>query len=390
MKLTDTGIRALSVRPKGQKTYWDDTLKGFGCRVSQGGAKSFVVQHGPERRLITIGRYPILSLADAREEARRILAELTLGKHRPRSVRWDDAKEQYLAACKEKNRPSTVAGYTRLLNRHFPFKRLQLSDLAYEDIERRLALIKMPAERNHALVGVKSFLSWCQKPPRRYIAHNPCEGMAPTKRKARRRVLTGEELAAVFRTAMNGSEAFSRIVAVLVLTGQRRREIASLRRSWCVARERLITLPDHITKNKCEHTFPYGPLVEQVLGSIPNTGSDLFFPPYRSHVRGKPTDTYAGWGKDKKAFEIRCGVTNWTLHDLRRTFATRLAELGVLPHVIERLLNHRLGSISNQTQSIVTQVAEVYNLATFLPEMRAAIDLWEQKLSRFLRETKAA
>jgi hypothetical protein len=102
VKLTDTGIRALLVKPKGQKTHWDDTLKGFGCRVSQGGAKSFVVQHGPERRLITIGRYPIISLADAREEAKRILAELTLGKHRPRTARWDDALKQYLDACNEK------------------------------------------------------------------------------------------------------------------------------------------------------------------------------------------------------------------------------------------------------------------------------------------------
>jgi hypothetical protein len=112
---------------------------------------------------------------------------------------------------------------------------------------------------------------------------------------------------------------------------------------------------------------------------------DLYFPPYRAHVRGKPTTIYAGWSKDKKAFDKLCGVTQWTLHDLRRTFATRIAELGVLPHVVERLLNHRLGAISNKTQSIVTELAEIYNLATFLPEMRTAIDLWEQKLNSSLR-----
>ena len=105
---------------------------------------------------------------------------------------------------------------------------------------------------------------------------------------------------------------------------------------------------------------------------------------------GNPTTTYAGWSKDKKAFDKRCGVSKWTLHDLRRTFATRIAELGVLPHVVERLLNHRLGAISNKTQSIVTDVAEVYNLAIFLPEMRAAVVVWENKLTSLLRLSKAA
>ena len=78
-----------------------------------------------------------------------------------------------------------------------------------------------------------------------------------------------------------------------------------------------------------------------LLVRLSNAEGDLYFPPYRSHVRGKPTKTYAGWSKDKKAFDKRCGVSKWTLHDLHRTFATKLAELGVLPHVVERLLNHR-------------------------------------------------
>jgi hypothetical protein len=100
--------------------------------------RSFVVQHGPDRRFVTIGRYPVVSLADARVEAKRVLAELTLGKQRPRSARWDEAADQYLDACNEKNRPSTVRGHRRLLNRHFPFKRRHLGDIAPEDIERKL------------------------------------------------------------------------------------------------------------------------------------------------------------------------------------------------------------------------------------------------------------
>jgi integrase len=246
----------------------------------QGGTKSFVVQHGPDRRLVTIGRFPVVSLADARAEAKRVLAELTLGKHRPRTARWDEALKQYLDACNEKNRPSTVQGYKRLINRYFPFKLRQLGEIVAEDIERKLASIKAPAELNHALVAVKTFLGWCQKPPRRYIAHNPCEGMAPTKCKSRKRVLSDGELAEVFRIAFEGTDAFSHIVTLAILTGQRRSEIASLPRSWCNPRERLITLPDHITKNGVEHTFPYGDFVEQVLARRSNVvKGDLYFPP---------------------------------------------------------------------------------------------------------------
>ena len=193
----------------------------------------------------------------------------------------------------------------------------------------------------------------------------------------------------MFQTALEGADRFSHIVALAILTGQRRNEIASLRRSWCDSRERLITLPDHITKNSVEHTFPYGDFVERILLRRSNVmDGDLYFPPYRLHVRGIPTTTYAGWGKDKKAFEKRCGISGWTLHDLRRTFATRLAQLGVLPHVVERLLNHRLGAI--KTETVLTDVAEVYNLATYLPEMRQAIDLWEQRLNLLVSATKAA
>jgi Arm DNA-binding domain len=159
VRLTDIAVRTLSLPTKGQRTHWDDTLPNFGCRVSQGGTKTFVVQHGPDRRLIRVGRYPVISLADARSEAKQLLAQMTLGKHRPRSVRWDEAVERYIAACKEKNRPSTVRSYERLLVRHFPFKRCQLIDITYEEIERKLAKINAPAERNHALVGVKTFLA---------------------------------------------------------------------------------------------------------------------------------------------------------------------------------------------------------------------------------------
>jgi integrase len=107
--------------------------------------------------------------------------------------------------------------------------------------------------------------------------------------------------------------------------------------------------------------------------------------------RDRPANDFAEeLFRHKKAFDERCGVSNWKLHDLRCTFATRLDKLGVLPHVIERLLNHRMGAISNHTGGILTDVAEVYNLASYLPEMRQAISLWDNKLTGLLQFLKAA
>src|SRR5262245_7004648 len=123
MRLTDISVRQLAAPVKGQRIYFDDTLRSFGCRVSQGGTRTFVVQSGFDRQLITIGRYPTITLAAAREEARRILAERILRKRRPQSIAWDDAKTRFLADCADRIRPSTFGNYKRILEKYFPFGR---------------------------------------------------------------------------------------------------------------------------------------------------------------------------------------------------------------------------------------------------------------------------
>jgi integrase len=381
MRLTDITVRSLPAPPAGQKVYYDDMLPNFGCRVSQGGARTFIVRHGPDRNLITIGRYPIISLSEARQLARERLAEIILGRHRPRTARWDDAVKLFLAACKDKNRPRTVRDYTSRLKRHFKFGRRQLTEITPDDIEAKLRKIHAPSERSHALVIVKAFLSWCQKPPRRYIDRNPCDGMSPTKGPSRKRVLHQEEITVVLRAALYNGGQFGSIVALLLLTGQRRGETGCLRRSWFDFDQRTITFPASITKNGRSHTIPYGDMAARVLERIPDTG-DLLFPASRDHVRGIPTTSYAGWAKDKRALDKKSGVTEWTLHDLRRTFATNLAKLKVLPHITEKLLNHTGGTISG--------VAAIYNRFEYMDEMRAAINAWEAYLTSLLTQISAS
>ena len=90
--------------------------------------------------------------------------------------------------------------------------------------------------------------------------------------------------------------------------------------------------------------------------------------PHRDLVFGIGQDGYAGWSKGKTALDAACGVKEWTLHDLRRTAATGMADLGVQPHVIEAVLNHVSGHKAG--------VAGIYNRSTYANEKRAALDLW--------------
>jgi integrase len=390
--LTELGIRAVKRPSRGTITLWDGSQKHFGLRISQGGTKSFIVLFGSGRRQ-SIGRYPTISLAEARAEAKRLLAEHTLGRHRPGAVRFDQATAEYFVDLEQRvqqgiNRPRTLACYRRFINRYFKFRRTLLSDITHEDITRRLP--KAPAERNHALAAIKIFFSWAQKPPRRYVPHNPCEGMTIAKRPSRSRTLTKAELATILRTALEGTDCISRIVALLICTGQRRGEITALQWSWINTNDGTIRLPDSITKNKSEHTFPFGELAAGIIANIaPEEKGDHLFPASRAHVDGKPTTIFNGFQTTKPEFDQRCGISNWTLHDVRRTFATGLAELGTLPHIIERLLNHKFGSISNRADAIVSAVAEVYNRATYMPEMRNAVAKWETHLNSLLSPADA-
>ena len=383
-RLTDIGMKALRLPETGkQEVYWDENLRGFGVRISPAGAKTFFVMRSTDlsRTRETIGRYPEISLAEARTEAKRILAERTLGKSRPTNITYDEALKRFLLACEQKNKPRTVADYRRHLNLHFKFGAMQLSEITLKEISRRVDRLKAtPSEQSHAFVALKIFLRWAVK--HRMLERSPIEMMTiPSRKGGRERALNSDEIAAVYSAARSTPYPFGTIVQLLLLTGQRRGEIAALRWDWIDQPNKTITLPSSITKNGRQHTFPYGELVEAVLAAIPLQG-DFLFPATRTNVRGKPTTIFNGWGKPKALLdaaiaEAGAAIPHWTLHDLRRTFATNLAALETPVHVTEKLLNHLSGTVSG--------VAAIYNRHTYMDEMRRAITSWEQLLSGLLR-----
>jgi integrase len=363
LRLTDISLRSLARPERGQVDYWDQLLPCFGCRVSQGGTTTFILKK--DNRRISIGRFPIISLAQARAQAKRLLAEHTLGQLRPRSISIATAREEFLADCARKNRTRTVADYRRLLTKYFSYKDA-LQDISHGDITRRLNKITAPSERNHALVAGKVFFNWAVK--KRYLSDNPVDGATQHATVARSRVLSDEEIRAIW-LACDG--IFGTIVKLLILTGQRRGEIAALRPDWIDAAKRVVTFPASITKNRREHVLPYGTLTSDLLEAVPETVG-LLFP-----ARGKDTP-FNGFGKCKVALDTRARIEPWTLHDLRRTFATNLAALGIAPHIVERVLNHSSGTISG--------VAAIYNRFQYMDEMRAAIALWEERLDSLLAQ----
>ena len=370
---SDVKLRSLPLPEKGQTDYWDTTLASFGLRVSQGGAKTFVLNMHNRRH--TIGRYPVISLSEARTEAKRLLAEKTLGKTRLEAITFKQALDLFLAEKEKSRRPNTVANHRQRMNAHFSFQG-QLGDFTHQEFARRLRRIATTSEHDHALSVGKTFFTWAFN--HRYINDNPTRGLSPHGHKSRARVLSDAELKLIWNASDRDElpEHFRTIVKLLILTGQRRTEIASLQKSFYSHNQQTLCLPGDLTKNHTEHTFPIGGTTCQLLNALlTDTSISLFFP-----ARGKPNKCFNGWSKSKVVLDKLSGVTGWTLHDLRRTFRTNLSKLGVAPHISERLLNHI---------SARSEVEATYDLYTFLPEMRKAMELWEAHLTSVLGITTA-
>ena len=306
--LTDKLIRSAKPPERGSVAIFDTTIRGLCLRISVGGTKSFCLVHGKKRTRTNIGKYPQLSLAEARSECRRIIAERTLGLRNPEpSLAADKAVEAFIAACELRNKPRTVADYRRLLTRHFvrEFGSRSLDAIKTRDISRIIdGLRATPTEQNHAHTAMAIFLRWCVR--RGYIEQSPMERLQlPARLKARARVLPEEELATIWAVS-DGQGPFGQIVQLCILLGQRRSEIGQLQWDWIDERERTITFPAAVIKNNRSHTIPYGAMASAIINAIPRRSIHLF--PGRD-----PARPFVGWSKCKLRLDnaLRDGV-KWT------------------------------------------------------------------------------
>lgn len=365
--LTDIVARSAKPSERGQYTLWDGSLPGFGLRIG-GTSKTWTVMVGPERRRISLGRYPAMGLQAARLEAKRVLLAASLARNSgAMSITFAAALEKFVEVGLQNVRASTAKDYQRILRKHFePRLRARLlSEITRHDINKVLdgMVGEAPASANEAFSVIRLFLRWALR--RGYLMNTPCEGMQmPAKRRTRDRVLTPTELVQVLKTA-EAVETLGTIIVLLILTAQRRGEIAHLRSNWVDRDNALIRFPRDITKNGHEHILPATPLVLRLLPRR----EGLLFP-----ARGQPERAFNGWSKTFDAFRASCGLEDFTLHDLRRTAATMMAEQGTPPHIIERILNHITGSTAHS----ITTLGRIYNRYLYFDEMRVALMRWEE------------
>lgn len=386
MKLTDKAVAAAMLPPGEEELIlWDGVLQRFGLRLrrrrSDGPTvKRFICQYrraGGSRKQ-TIGSPDVLSVEDARKEAKKILAKVALG-HDPaaeRRERRDKDKvtlrsvvDEYLAAKRGELRAKTMREIERYLTAppYFgPLFRMPIDTVTRRDVALRVAAITRehgPIVARRARAALSAFFVWAMRMG--IVEHNVVIGtIEPKGNGPRERTLSDDELGRVWRACQD--DDYGRIIKLAILLGARRQEIGGMRESefsdldgpqpsW--------TIPAARSKSGRPLTLPLLPMAAEIVRSVPRLVSrDQLFGSYSSQG-------FANWDRGKRALDARSGVTGWTPHDLRRTLSTRLHDLNTPPHIVEAVLGHVGGHKSG--------VAGRYNWAAYKAQIRSALATWE-------------
>ena len=360
-----------------QKTdhiFFDERLKGFGLRVRAGtNIKVWLYQYSLHNRTqrVKIGEWPAMQPAEAYDRARVLHAERHAGGDPAHAKRqrqeaketFGDVVRQYLQAKKLHLRPRTYQETERyLMTTALSLHTTPLHFVQQQDIAKLLnaaAAGGHDATANQLRAKLTALFGWAAEQGKRQ--DNPARNTGRLKESSRERLLSDAELAAIWHALPEGD--FGSIVKILMLTGQRRNEIGGLRWSEIAGDE--IRLPAERSKNKREHVIALSAPVREILAAQPHIRANVF-------GRADGAAGFNGWSAAQAALNARLpDMPHWSLHDLRRTMATKMAEpvkdggLGVQPHVIEAILNHVLGG-----------VAGTYNRARHNGDRRAALDAW--------------
>jgi integrase len=363
----------------------DGLLQGLYLVLQPSGARSWAVRyrHGGRPRKHTLGSYPAIDLAAARKLASAALRAVAEGrdpgveKRLARSPNPDTIEavaEAFLERhVRRTNRPSTISATERLLRSYvLPRWRGRLaSEITRRDVLDVLDRVHdagKPIAANRVLAAVRKLFNWAAS--RDIITASPCAGVKPlSPEQSRDRVLSDPELCDVWRAADQLGGPFGALVKLLILTGQRRDEVAGMRWEEVNLNTHLWLLPAARTKNKRAHEVPLSSTAVAVVRSLPRLGDTYIL----TSIGDAPVSGYSK-AKTKLDTLMPKGIPPWRLHDLRRTVASGMAKLGVNLPVIEKVLNHVSGSFSG--------VAGVYQRHSFEDEKRAALEVWSGHLRR--------
>lgn len=369
LNLTDLTVRALRGSDK-YVTYWDTAIPGFGVRVGKR-SKTWVVLRGRHRERISIGKFGSLPYAEARREAMRLLSEISdTPKTKPVSITIKDARREFLEEHYRGSTTSWPRSVQLILDaslKAIDYKPLRnLGDVEIQAILTRLS--NRPSAQLHTYRVLRTFLKWCTRPPRRYLTHSPMEGYsAPGKDRKGTRILTDEELRAVWNVTGQGNR---QAVRLMILWGTRNTETCGIRRSW--RQGDLLTIPGSHTKNGRDHGIPVLPLAADILTARPHY-NDFYFP---GRYEKRPLNSYA-LNRMMTAVKEESGTTGWQLRDIRRTFRSNMARLRVPREVCEVLINHAPPILD-----------EIYDRYDRLDEKREALAKYEDFLRDLLGEKR--
>jgi integrase len=366
---------------KVEALFWDSSCRGFGLRALPSGRRTWIYQYRNEHkrtRRVALGDVTAVPLEAARRAARQLAAKVTQGndpsaerKEKQAAASVLSVVEAYLQHAKVRQRPRSFVETERHLRKHAaPLHHERAEAVRRGDIAALLDRISKssgPSSANRCRAALSAMWSWGLRTGQIRSDANPVAFTIPNPEKARSRTLSDQELRAIWSATAGGGD-YDRIVRLCILTGCRREEIGGLH--WDEVLEDRLLIGAGRMKAGEEHEVPLVPAISELLPTRANADSDRVF--------GRNGTGFSGWSKSKAALDAKIAeagikISSWTLHDLRRTFSTRLHDAGIEPVVIEALLAHKQHG-----------VAAVYNRASFRNAKRAALKRWQGVLDTLL------
>ncbi len=395
--LTDAFVRSSKVETR--TDYWDDKVRGLVLRVNPPGAKGegvktwnviYTRSSDRTKQRVTLGRYPALDLEKARAKALKAMSAVAEGDDPANTKRQDraamtvkDLGKLYLDKYAKREKRSWAEDERLLTRDVYPLigkmkamavKRRDIIDV----IEAKSDAGKGATSRN-VLAVVRKMFNWAVDND--YLETSPAAGVKPrAKPVARDRVLSDGEITGLWQRLSQAplSQPMADIVWLLLLTGQRSGEVAGMRRSEVDIDAATWTIPKERTKNAKEHSVPLSPPALAIVKmAYDKTDADEPDAPLFTRT-GEPIESNAV--AQAVRLKLQGEGPRFTPHDLRRTAATGMADLGVAPHIVEAALNHVSGFRAG--------VAGVYNRARYDPEKRDAVERWGEHVGRLTKNAR--
>jgi integrase len=404
--LTQAALDALKPSDR-RREVPDAKVAGLNFILQPSGKASwaFRFRWGGKTAKLTLGPSPAVDLPTARNLARKAAAELAIGVDPRAKKRAAKAEARETAESKldqietvveaflrryamKRTRENTWKETERLLTREVvvAWKGRRLSSIRRAEIHAMLDKIvdrPAPVTANRTFSALRQLCEWCVE--RQIIELSPCTGVkAPSPEQSRDRTLSDDEIRAGWKAFDAVGYPFGDLAKMLLLLGQRLREIASAPWSEFDLEGKVWRLPAERTKNNTSHEIPLSDAVLRILGRLPRIEAGGGQAGFLFTANGrKPIDDFHKGKRRIDALMLAdlAVLPRWTLHDLRRSCASGMAELGIAPHIVEAVLNHRSGTIRG--------VARIYNRFDYRAEKRAALLRWADHVERLASGVEA-